>query len=48
MLDAPMEAKAPIFSDPLPRQTCPLIRAFDKMSLQVRVVKQLVSQIILY
>ena len=43
-----MGAKAPIFSDPLLRQTCPLIRAFDKIHLQVRVVQPRVSQIILY
>ena len=48
ILDAPMGAKAPIFTDPLLRQTCPLIRACDKMNLQVRVVQPRVSQIILY
>ena len=46
--NALMGAKAQIFSDPLLRQTCPLIRAFDKMDLQVRVVKQRVSQTSLY
>ena len=48
ILDVPMGAKAPIFSDALLRKVCPLIRAFDKINLQVRVMQPRVSQIVLY
>ena len=43
-----MGAKAPIFSNALLRKICPLIRAFDKTNLQVRVMQSRASQIILY
>ena len=46
--NAPMGAKAQIFSDPLFFRTWPLIRAFDKVKSQVRAVQPRVSEIILY
>ena len=46
--NAPMGAKAHIFSDPLLFRTWPLIRAFDKVKSQVRAVQPRVSEIILY
>ena len=46
--NAPMGAKAQIFSDPLLFRTWPLIRAFDKVKSQVRAVQPRVSEIILY
>ena len=47
--NAPMGAKAPIFSDAFLRQSWPSIRAFDKVkSSPVRAVQPRVSEIILY
>ena len=46
--NAPMGAKAPIFSDALLFRTWPLIRAFDKVKSQVRAVQPRVSEIIIY
>ena len=46
--NAPMGAKAHIFSDPLLFRTWPLIRAFGKLKSQVREVQPRVSEIILY
>ena len=43
-----MGAKAPIFSDALLRKVCPLIRPFNKINLQVRVIQPRVSQMMLY